>query len=246
MSGKRAGGGISEHGRRRIAVVLVILATLTGIVGLVSLWVKREVYDTDQWVEKLIARITERSPDTLFVISADHGEAFGEHGEVQHGNSLYEEEVRVPLIFYRPGRDLGATIETPVETIDVAPTLLDLLGVRVPAQMKGRDLFGADGPRPVFSGGAHGRAMLVDHAHPLAVERERLGERARQEDRRHRLREHARRVGVRIEPVGEPLVGEVEERHQAARLHHLEHLAPLRLAEIDAGGVVAARVQHDD
>jgi hypothetical protein len=43
--------GMTERGRRRIAVVLVVIATLTGIVGLVSLWVKREVYDTDQWVE---------------------------------------------------------------------------------------------------------------------------------------------------------------------------------------------------
>jgi hypothetical protein len=43
--------GLSARGRRRIAVVLVIVATLTGIVGLISLWVKREVYDTDQWVE---------------------------------------------------------------------------------------------------------------------------------------------------------------------------------------------------
>jgi hypothetical protein len=42
---------MTERTRRRIAIVLVLIATLTGIVGLVSLWVKREVYDTDQWVE---------------------------------------------------------------------------------------------------------------------------------------------------------------------------------------------------
>src|SRR4029079_10465113 len=43
-------GGMTERSRRRIAVVLVVLATLTGILALVSNWVKRQVYDTDQWV----------------------------------------------------------------------------------------------------------------------------------------------------------------------------------------------------
>jgi hypothetical protein len=43
-------GGMTERSRRRIAVVLVVLATLTGILALVSTWVKRQVYDTDQWV----------------------------------------------------------------------------------------------------------------------------------------------------------------------------------------------------
>jgi arylsulfatase A-like enzyme len=122
-----------------------------------------EIGYTDEWVRKLIEYIEKRSADTLFVITADHGEAFGEHGEMQHGNSLYEEEIRIPLLFYRPGRDLDATIDRPVESIDITPTLLDLLGIPVPAQMKGRNLFqeGASASA-VYSGGAHGRAMLVD------------------------------------------------------------------------------------
>ena len=68
-------------------------------------------------------------------------------------------------------------------------------------------------------------ATTLKRADALAVERERLGEGTRQEHRLRRLGEQARRVGVRVDAVGEALVGEVEEGHEAARLDDLEHLA---------------------
>ncbi len=66
--------------------------------------------------------------DTIVVITADHGEAFGEHGGHHHYCQLYQEMIRIPLIVRVPG--LGpARISAPSSLVDLAPTILDLLGV---------------------------------------------------------------------------------------------------------------------
>ncbi len=67
-------------------------------------------------------------PDALIVVFADHGEEFFDHGDLEHGHTLYDELLRVPLIIRAPGlepRHVGAA----VSLIDVAPTVLDLLGL---------------------------------------------------------------------------------------------------------------------
>jgi arylsulfatase A-like enzyme/Flp pilus assembly protein TadD len=67
---------------------------------------------------------------TLVVITSDHGEAFGEHGEVGHGLFAYDESLRVPLIFYAPGRvPEGRVVGDRVRLIDLLPTLLELYGL---------------------------------------------------------------------------------------------------------------------
>ena len=65
---------------------------------------------------------------TIIVVTADHGEEFGEHGGTQHGFKLYSELTHVPLLVSIPGQE-PAVVEEPVEIIDVAPTLCSLLGV---------------------------------------------------------------------------------------------------------------------
>ena len=61
--------------------------------------------------------------EVVLAITADHGEEFREHGGVYHGSTLYEEQVRVPLLLRMPG--LASTkVEAPVEVVDIAPTLL--------------------------------------------------------------------------------------------------------------------------
>ena len=98
--------------------------------------------------DAMIARLTSRfeamglGDDTMLAITGDHGEAFGEHGQRYHSISPYEEEVRIPLmlvskrLFPHPmSEDIAA------EQIDLAPTLLDLLGYEIPAQWQGRSLF---------------------------------------------------------------------------------------------------------
>ena len=75
---------------------------------------------------------------SVIAIVADHGEAFGEHGEESHGFLLYDETVHVPLLIKLPvGSTANARISARVGLVDVAPTLLRAAGVEVPSQMQG-------------------------------------------------------------------------------------------------------------
>ncbi len=79
--------------------------------------------------------------NTLVVFVSDHGEEFMEHGGIRHGRTLHEELLRIPMIFSLPGvLPEGATPRTPVQLVDVAPTILDLLGLESPGAMQGRSL----------------------------------------------------------------------------------------------------------
>ncbi len=75
------------------------------------------------------------------MLTADHGEEFKEHGGNYHGSSLYDEQVRVPLIIGAPGLKPGV-VNTPAQLVDVAPTMMRLLGLRIPRSMHGRSLVG--------------------------------------------------------------------------------------------------------
>jgi choline-sulfatase len=78
---------------------------------------------------------------TLVVLTADHGESLGEHGEKTHGVFVYDATVRVPLVFRAPGALPGGTVtDAPFHGADVAPTVLSLLGIPTPAAMSGADL----------------------------------------------------------------------------------------------------------
>jgi arylsulfatase A-like enzyme len=69
---------------------------------------------------------------TLLVVTADHGEELWDRGGVEHGHTLHDEVVRVPLVIRCPGcTPRGAIVDAPVATAALAPTLLDLLGVAV-------------------------------------------------------------------------------------------------------------------
>lgn len=76
---------------------------------------------------------------TLIVVASDHGEAFGEHNSQFHATTLYEEQLRVPLMFRVPGLD-ARVVEAPVSLMDLGPTLLDLLGQTTPAHFMGQSL----------------------------------------------------------------------------------------------------------
>jgi arylsulfatase A-like enzyme len=91
-------------------------------------------YDTEiaylDWhLEKLIGTIDALGlrQSTLVVLTADHGESLGEHGYVGHGRHLFEDIIRIPLIFRFPGRiKPGKVVPTPVSILDIAPTVLDM------------------------------------------------------------------------------------------------------------------------
>ncbi len=82
--------------------------------------------------------------DTLLLFLSDHGEEFLEHGKTEHGRTLYEEQLRVPMVWKLPGgQGAGRRLETPVDQVDVAPTILEAAGLAVPAALPGRSLWPA-------------------------------------------------------------------------------------------------------
>ncbi len=91
-----------------------------------------EVFYTDLWIGKLLDFVEAQpwAARTVIVITADHGEAFGEHGMTRHAHEVWEELVHVPLFFYVPGRP-ARTIDEPRGHVDLAPTFAKLLGVDV-------------------------------------------------------------------------------------------------------------------
>jgi len=75
---------------------------------------------------------------TLFVLTSDHGTEFYEHRRFDHGFTLYDELIHVPLVIKLPGQTGGKVIGDRISSIDVMPTILDLLDVQVPAKAKKR------------------------------------------------------------------------------------------------------------
>jgi arylsulfatase len=72
---------------------------------------------------------------TIFIITADHGEEFYEHGQLDHGHSLYDELIHVPLIISMPENNSEYKIDDQVRSIDLMPTALSLLGVKLTPQL---------------------------------------------------------------------------------------------------------------
>ncbi len=89
---------------------------------------------------------------TLVVVTADHGEGLGEHGEATHGTFAYESTLRVPLVLAQIGpgarSEPGRTVDTPVQHIDIVPTIVDALELRGPDGLPGRTLLAADDSQP--------------------------------------------------------------------------------------------------
>jgi arylsulfatase A-like enzyme len=91
----------------------------------------------DEQIAALLKDLENRglAENTLLVIVSDHGEAFAEHGVYLHGNSLYREELHVPLIFYWPGHlPAGRRVSQPVSIDSIGSTLLELTGSPFAAQ----------------------------------------------------------------------------------------------------------------
>lgn len=92
-------------------------------------------YATDQ-IQRLIEVLDDN--DVLLLFS-DHGEEFWDHQGFEHGHTLYEELLHVPLVIRAPGMS-ASSIDAPVSVLDVTPTILDLVGVPLPEPLDGRSL----------------------------------------------------------------------------------------------------------
>jgi arylsulfatase A-like enzyme/Tfp pilus assembly protein PilF len=104
-----------------------------------------EVAFTDRALGPLFDRIATLSRPTLVIVTSDHGEGLGEHGEQTHGMFAYESTLHVPLIIARidpkgstPPK--GTVIDAPVEHIDIAPTILETAGVPADRSLPGVSL----------------------------------------------------------------------------------------------------------
>ncbi len=99
-----------------------------------------EIASVDRQVARLLAAPGVAN-EALVVVAADHGEALGDHGEATHGVFLYDETLHVPLVVRFPGhRAAVARVAARVALADVAPTVLEAVGLPVPAEMQGQSL----------------------------------------------------------------------------------------------------------
>ena len=99
-----------------------------------------EIASVDRQVARLLAAPGVAN-EALVVVAADHGEALGDHGEATHGVFLYDETLHVPLVVRFPGhRAAVARVAARVALADVAPTVLEAVGLPVPADMQGQSL----------------------------------------------------------------------------------------------------------
>ncbi len=130
----------------------------------------REIRHVDDQLDTFLGKLKAAGvlDDTIFIVTADHGDEFLEHGHIGHAGHLHPEVLHVPLMLRGPGIPAGRRITTPVGHADYKPTVLGLLGIESPAVMMGRDLaalvrgeIDSVEDAPLFSEAWYGTAMLA-------------------------------------------------------------------------------------
>ena len=116
----------------------------------------QEVFYTDLWIGKLLDWVETQpwAKETVIVLTADHGEAFGEHKLYRHAFELYDVLTHVPLMFVVPGQ-APRHVDAPRSHLDLVPTLFELMGAKPNPELRGKaftpELFGAEAlPRDVL------------------------------------------------------------------------------------------------
>lgn len=137
-----------------------------------------EIAYTDVWVGRILEALDTSglAGDTMVVIASDHGEAFGVHhvaGQAMffHGQTLYDELLRVPLIIHAPGVAAGVYDDV-VMLVDLAPTIVEAAGLAIPDRFVGRSLLGRMLGQPLAPRAAYGellRAPSWDHDAKMMV-----------------------------------------------------------------------------
>lgn len=125
-----------------------------------------EIAWTDELVDRLVSRVKARRPETVVVLTADHGEEFKEHDAMGHAVTLYREQSHIPLIVSTPGAT-PQRVETPVRGLDVAPTIAALAAVPEGHPLRA----GSDGQVLVNSDGSAARVT----PQPVIIETSRWG-----------------------------------------------------------------------
>jgi arylsulfatase A-like enzyme/Flp pilus assembly protein TadD len=120
-----------------------------------------EVAYTDQELGRLCNAIEMRSPaeKTLMAVLADHGESLTEHGEYYHGVFLYDSTLRIPWIMTGPGIPADRRVKSQARTIDLLPTLMNLLGGDTPQACQGVSLGPALTGQPIETTYSYAEAL---------------------------------------------------------------------------------------
>jgi len=112
---------------------------------------------TDAHLDRLLMTLRamgKLNRDSVVIVTADHGEEIWEHGFVGHGRTVYQESIHVPLLMRLPGR-APERIEWPVESIDLLPTIMAILGVPADPAWQGRNLL------PVLNSGGYAEDRVI-------------------------------------------------------------------------------------
>lgn len=101
-----------------------------------------EIAGVDRQIGRIVDTLRARGvlDDTLLIVTADHGESLGEHGEQTHAIFVYDATVHVPLIVHYPTRFHAAVYDSPVRSVDIVPTVLSVLGLPGGSSTDGHNL----------------------------------------------------------------------------------------------------------
>jgi arylsulfatase A-like enzyme len=127
-------------------------------------WYDGSILGMDAEVGRLIERLRQLGieRDTLLVFFSDHGEGFGEHGNMWHGFTGYGEMSGVPMVFYQPGVvPAGLKISETVRNLDLMPTVLDLSGLPIPENVQGQSLVPLMAAARQVQGGSQGSVAEI-------------------------------------------------------------------------------------
>jgi arylsulfatase A-like enzyme len=117
-----------------------------------------EIRYADAQVGRLLQALSDLSleEDTMIIVTSDHGEEFDDHGSMEgHQWTLYDEVLHVPLIIRTPAGPRGKVVDALVETLDIAPTILEHLDLQAPPEFQGHSLW------PLMSGASGEPDRLV-------------------------------------------------------------------------------------
>lgn len=122
-----------------------------------------EIAYTDEYVGKLLTKLDELkvSDKTIVLIAADHGESLGEHNEATHAMFVYNTTQHVPLLIHVPGSS-GARVKGIVRLVDMMPTVLELLGVKVPSSVQGMSLYSMMNGKEDLRGSAYSESVYAE------------------------------------------------------------------------------------
>ena len=128
-----------------------------------------EIAYTDHCIGEVVAKLKslDMYDSSLIIVTADHGEMLGEHGETTHMYFIYQSAIKVPLIFKLPGSGAGRKIDDLASIIDIVPTVCDLLSIDPPSGIQGENLtpyLGSRTPQSVD------RYLYCESLHPTKYE----------------------------------------------------------------------------